>query len=121
MTRKYLANETFRSVGACRRAAPKWMQARHYGDLPRQRKGHDCWLQLVKTPDNHLSGQLAEYVIGPDGRILQDTAPITGAVDGVNVTISVSKLLGLANTTLGGTIDGDQLNLSGAQATSIAW
>ena len=76
-------------------------------------EGTIAWLQLVKTPDNHLSGQLATSARGSDGRIQQDRAPVTGAVDAGVVTISISKLLGLANTTMGGTIKDDQLTLSG--------
>jgi len=53
------------------------------------------WLQLVRTPDNHLTGQLAASVVKPDGSIDRKSASITGAVDGENVTLSGSRLFGL--------------------------
>jgi len=71
------------------------------------------WLQIVRTPDNHLSGQLASSTLGSDGKISQNASPITGAVNDRNVTISMSKFLGLETITLGGTLDGNKLTLSG--------
>lgn len=80
-------------------------------------KGAVCWLQLVRTPDSHLSGQLATSVIEPDGTVHQDSAPITGAVDGGNVTVSATRFLGLDTRTLSGTLEGDRLTLSGPEGT----
>src|SRR5580658_1188190 len=53
------------------------------------------WLQVVRTPDNHLTGQMAANVLKPDGTIEQNSASITGAVDGENVTIQGSRFFGL--------------------------
>jgi hypothetical protein len=77
------------------------------------------WLQLVRTPDSHLTGQLAASVLKPDGRIDRNSISITGAVDGENVTLAGSGLFGLQSGTLSGTLNGDTLTLTGAQAQPI--
>jgi hypothetical protein len=76
-------------------------------------------LQLVRTPDNHLTGQLAASVMKPDGSIDRNSAPITGAVDGENVTLSGSRLFGLQTLTLSGTLEGDKLTLTGVEPTPM--
>jgi hypothetical protein len=78
-----------------------------------------CWLQLVRTPDNHLTGQLAASVLKPDGSIERNTTSVTGAVDGENVSLSGSGILGLQSFTLAGTLDGGTLTLSGAQSVPM--
>jgi hypothetical protein len=55
----------------------------------------------------------------PDGSIDRKSAPITGAVDGENVTLSGSRLFGLETLTLSGTLEGDKLTLTGAQPTPM--
>jgi hypothetical protein len=77
------------------------------------------WLQMVRTPDNHLTGQITETLIQPNGSIERNSAPITGAVDGENVTISGSRFFGLESFTLSGTLNGDALTLSGAQSSPL--
>lgn len=74
-----------------------------------------CWLQLVRTPDNHLSGQIADSTVTSDGHIQRDSVSVTGAVDGENVTLSGSRFLGLETFTFSGTLHGDDLTLTGAQ------
>jgi hypothetical protein len=76
------------------------------------------WLQLVRTPDNHLTGQLETLVLGKDGKIERETVPVIGAVNAGNVTISASQL-GLQVVTLSGTLDGDTLTLTGGQPSPI--
>ena len=76
-----------------------------------------CWLQLVRTPDNHLTGQLDASVLGSDGKVERSSMSLAGAVDGENVTLSGSVSLGLQPTTLSGTLDGNSLTLTGIQAT----
>jgi hypothetical protein len=78
--------------------------------------GSVVWLQLVRTPDNHLTGQLAVSVLKPDGTVDQKSAPITGAVDGENVSLTATGLFGLQATALSGTLNGDTLTLTGSQA-----
>jgi hypothetical protein len=73
-------------------------------------------LQLVRTPDNHLTGQLALSVLKPDGKIDRNSVSITGAVNGENVSISGSGLFGLQSTALSGTLNGNTLTLTGPQA-----
>src|SRR6185437_10324114 len=74
------------------------------------------WLQLVRTPDNHLTGQLASATLKPDGTIDRRSVSVAGAVDGEDVTLTGSGLFGLQTGTLSGTINGDTLTLTGAQA-----
>ena len=76
------------------------------------------WLQLVRTPDNHLTGQLEASVLKADGSIERETVSLTGAVNGANVTIS-AKQLGFDVLTLSGTLDGDTLTLTGGQPSPI--
>jgi hypothetical protein len=75
------------------------------------------WLQLVKTPDNHLSGQLAASVMKPDGSIDRKSVAVTGAVDGENVTLTATGFLGLQTTTLSGTFEDSNLTLTGVEPT----
>jgi hypothetical protein len=75
--------------------------------------GAVLWLQLVRTPDNRLTGQLATSTLKPDGTVERNSVPVTGAVDGENVTLSGSKLLGLEVFTLSGNLQGNNLTLSG--------
>jgi hypothetical protein len=79
------------------------------------------WLQVVRTPDNHLTGQMAEDILKPDGTVEQNSVPITGAVDGENVTIQGSRFFGLESFVLSGTIGGNVLTLTGAQSVSLAF
>jgi hypothetical protein len=74
------------------------------------------WLQLVRTPENRLTGQLVLFVIKPDGQIDRNSVPLAGAVDGDNVTLSGGGLFGLQMTFLSGTIAGDTLTLTGPQS-----
>lgn len=80
-----------------------------------------CWLQLVRTPDDHLTGQLAVFILKPDGTVEQNSTAVTGAVDGENVSVSGSGFLGLQSFTLAGTLSGDTLTLTGVQSIPIAF
>ena len=80
-----------------------------------------CWLQLVRTPDNHLTGQLAVSTLQPDGTVEQKSTGVTGAVDDGNVTISGSSFLGLPSFTLAGTLEGNTLTLAGVQALPLVF
>lgn len=77
-----------------------------------------CWLQLVRTPDNHLTGQLAASIMKSDGSVEQASISVTGAVDGENVSLTGSRFLGLESVMLGGTLRGNVLNLNGTQGIS---
>lgn len=44
-------------------------------------------LQIVETPDRHLSGQVTGVFVQPDGKIQNVNEAISGAVDGVSLTI----------------------------------
>lgn len=79
------------------------------------------WLQIVRTPDNHLTGQLAANVLKPDGSVEQNSVPVTGAVDGENVTIQGSRFFGLESFVLSGTLRGNVLTLTGAQSVPLTF
>jgi len=79
------------------------------------------WLQVVRTPDNHLTGQIATNVLKPDGTIEQNSVSITGAVDGENVTIQGSRFFGLESFVLSGTLSGNVLTLTGAQSVPLTF
>lgn len=79
-----------------------------------------CWLQLVRTPDDRLTGQIVSSVLKPDGKIDHRSVSLTGAVNGENVTLTGDGYLGMAATTLSGTFDGDSLTLSGVQSMPVA-
>lgn len=78
-----------------------------------------CWLQLVRTPDNRLSGQITYATVTKDGQIQRNSVAVTGAVDGDNVTISGSKFLGFDTFTFSGVQHGNYLTLTGAEATPM--
>jgi hypothetical protein len=78
-----------------------------------------CWLELVRTPDNHLTGQLSAYTLKPDGTIAQSSTAVTGAVDGENATLTATRLLGLETLTFSGTLKGDTLTLTGSQPIPV--
>lgn len=78
-----------------------------------------CWLQVVRTPDNHLTGQLATSILGPDGRIERNAVSITGAVDDDHVTLSGTQLFGLQTITLSGSLHGNKLTLTGVEPAPL--
>jgi hypothetical protein len=77
------------------------------------------WLQLVRTPDNHLTGQLAASLLKVDGGVDRRSVSVTGAVDGENVTLTGHGLLGLQTDSLSGTFESGKLTLTGVQPTPI--
>ena len=79
------------------------------------------WLQLVRTPDNRLTGQLAANILKQDGTIEQNSVPVAGAVDGENVTIQGSQFFGLESFVLSGTMNGNTLTLTGAQSIPLTF
>ena len=80
-----------------------------------------CWLQLVRTPDNHLSGQITYATVTKDGQIQRNSVAVTGAIDGDIVTISGSKFLGVDTFTFSGVHHGGYLTLTGAEATPMTF
>lgn len=78
-----------------------------------------CWLQLVRTPDNRLTGQAISSILGPDRKIERWSISLTGAVDGENVTLSGGSFLGLSNKPLSGTITGNNLTLTSAESMPV--
>jgi hypothetical protein len=78
-----------------------------------------CWLQLVRTPDDHLTGQLVVSELKSDGKIDHKSASLSGAVAGENIALTTSGFLGLSTATLSGTFDGKSLTLTGVQTTPV--
>ena len=77
------------------------------------------WLQLVRTPDNHLTGQLSASLLKADGTIDRRSVSVTGAVDGESVTLTGHGFLGLQTDSLSGTFESGKLTLTGVQPTPI--
>lgn len=78
-----------------------------------------CWLQLARTPDAHVTGQLVSSVLKSDGTIDRESVPLTGAANGGDITLVGGGFLGMAATTLSGTFDSNTLTITGAQATPV--
>ena len=57
-------------------------------------------LQLVETPDNHLSGQIEVSALQPDGKIQYINSAVNGAADGPNVSLSLESAGPLQNPVL---------------------
>jgi len=74
---------------------------------------------FVRTPDDHLSGQLVVDRITRDGTISHKSTSIAGAVDGENLSITTAGLLGIGSATLSGTLNGDTLTLAGPRAQPL--
>ena len=71
------------------------------------------WLELVRTPDNHLTGQIeTAYLSSSDGKIDRKAVPVTGAVNGTNVSITASTW-GVSTLSLAGSLDHNKLTLTG--------
>jgi hypothetical protein len=47
-------------------------------------------LQLVETPDKHVSGQMNVATLKPDGTIVSETLQISGTTDGDNLSLTAS-------------------------------
>lgn len=72
------------------------------------------WLQLVETPDRHLTGQFDTLVLGTDGKVAYDNLSVTGAADGDKISVLLKPISLLPFTvTASGALDGDKLTLSG--------
>jgi len=72
------------------------------------------WLQLVRTPDDHLTGQLSLSKLNTDGKIEYNSASLAGAIGGENVTLSGSGAFGLQTFTFSGILVGNRLTFSGS-------
>ena len=72
------------------------------------------WLQLVETPDKHITGQLDILIMGADGKIDYQSFAVQGVADGESVSLSFKQLSILPTTLSGsGTLTGDHLSLTG--------
>jgi hypothetical protein len=76
-------------------------------------------VQLVRTPDDHLTGQFTDSRLKPDGSIDRKSVTLSGAVDGENLSITSAGLLGIQSITLSGTLSGDTLTLTGPEAQPL--
>lgn len=76
--------------------------------------GTVVWLQLVETPDKHLTGQLDTASIDKSGKLVYLNAPVSGAINGESISISFKPQALLASSVqLAGTFSGDILTLRG--------
>jgi hypothetical protein len=80
-----------------------------------------CWLQLVRTPDNHLTGQLIATLLKSDGSVERNSVSLAGAIEGNNITLSGSRFFGLQTITLFGTRVGNTLSLTGIEPKSVTF
>lgn len=76
-------------------------------------------VQLVRTPDNHLTGQFTLAQLKPDGNVDRKSVTVNGAVDGENVSLTSAGVLGFQSITLAGTLKDGTLTLSGPEALPI--
>lgn len=76
-----------------------------------------AWLQIVRTPDNHLTGQMIVSKIEANGTVDRESVNLSGAVNGDSLTLTTEGLLGLGSKTMSGTFDGDRLSLMGTGGT----
>src|SRR5450756_2875093 len=65
-------------------------------------------LQLVETPDKHLTGQLDTLVLGTDGKVAYDNLSVSRAVNGgdISVLLKPNSLLPFT-VPASGTFNGD--------------
>ena len=73
------------------------------------------WLQLVRTPDNHLTGQLSLSKLNADGKVGYDSVSLAGVIGEENVTLSGSRFMGLQTFSFAGTLDGNKLTLTSSE------
>lgn len=73
-----------------------------------------CWLQVVRTPDDHVTGQIIFSTLKPDGQIEHESVSLTGAVNGENITLTGGGFLGMSSASLSGTFNRDSITLAGA-------
>ena len=78
-----------------------------------------CWLQLVRTPDNHLTGQITFSTLTAAGSIERKGTPITGAINEDDVTLTMPTVLGFQTGSLAGTLQGNKLTLTGAEEAPL--
>jgi hypothetical protein len=72
-------------------------------------------LQLVQTPDGHVTGQFTVVTADANGRITDGNASVTGAIDGQNITLELRPISFLPVAThYSGTVDSARIQLSGA-------
>lgn len=79
-----------------------------------------CWLQLVRTPDDHLSGQIVTSTLKPDGQVEHGSVSLSGAVNGEDITLSGDHFLGMASYVLSGKANGNALTLTSVQSTPLS-
>ena len=76
-----------------------------------------CWLEIVGTPDGHVTGQMMTEELGKDATVQQRSIELHGVSDGTNVVLSASSFLQSFN--LSGDLRGNRLTLTGAQPSMI--
>ena len=75
-------------------------------------------MDLVKTPDNHVSGQLTIINLDSEGKVTQHNVNLNGAIDGNNVVLS-STTLGVQVLSFSGTLAGNRLSLTSSDEPGV--
>src|SRR6516225_5667052 len=77
------------------------------------------WLQVVATPDQHVTGQFEASEIGKSAQVSETTFAVTGAVDGESVSLTLKSPIPLVpSLPLAGTFRGAVLTLTGLPGSS---
>lgn len=72
------------------------------------------WLQLVETPDKHLTGQLDTAVLDTDGKVAYNNLSVSGAIGGDNISLQLKPISFLPlRETVSGMLSGNKLTLTG--------
>lgn len=79
-------------------------------------QGSIGWLQIVQTPDKHLTGQYETVTVNNDGKLDYHAAPVTGAIDGETVTLAIKVYPLLPPVPRSGIIKGNDLTLTGGES-----
>lgn len=79
-------------------------------------------LQLTQTEGGRITGVLSEVTLKPDGKITSEQGPVSGAIDGGQITLSFSFGL-LSGGSIAGTVGGNAIQLSavGKNGNVVAW
>jgi hypothetical protein len=73
-----------------------------------------CWLQIVETPDKHISGQFESLILNEDGKIEATDLPVVGAADDKDVTLSLGETtLFTRAISASGTLSWGELKITG--------
>lgn len=76
-------------------------------------------LDLVRTPDSRLSGEITLVRINPHGKLDQNSYRVSGASDGDRLTLAGSGFLGMESASVSGQLSGRTLTITGRGLESM--